>query len=267
MASGIAWLDSITMAGRAERGRVAVCGSHGGFYCGALAARAGLRAVILNDAGIGRDRAGVAGVMALDSVGMAAAAVDGASCRIGNARDMARGTLSCVNATAAASGLVSGMGLDEATARLETAPRPAGTLETPPETRAEIALGPARLVLVDSGSLAGPQDEGAMLVTGSHGGEIGAPPHAALPCRPALAAFNDAGLGAEDWGASRLPGLAAQGIPAVVVSHWSARIGSARSSWEDGIVSRANAVALALGILPGSPLKGISRLSHVLSGR
>ena len=63
-----------------------------------------------------------------------------------------------------------------------------------------------------------------------------------------------------------MPGLAAQGIPAVVVSHWSARIGDARSSWEDGIISRANAAALALTILPGMPLKGIRHLSDVLCG-
>ena len=43
--------DSATTFGEAHRGQVVICGSHGGLYCGYLAAAAGLRAVILNDAG------------------------------------------------------------------------------------------------------------------------------------------------------------------------------------------------------------------------
>jgi 3-hydroxyisobutyrate dehydrogenase len=42
------------------RGRVLVCGSHAGAYAGYLTVRAGVRAVILNDAGVGRDDAGPA---------------------------------------------------------------------------------------------------------------------------------------------------------------------------------------------------------------
>ena len=41
------------------RGRVLVCGSHAGAYAGYLAARAQVRAVVLNDAGVGLDEAGI----------------------------------------------------------------------------------------------------------------------------------------------------------------------------------------------------------------
>ena len=52
-------LDSVTGLGDAARGRLVLAASHGGVYAAYLAARAGVRAVVLNDAGIGRERAGV----------------------------------------------------------------------------------------------------------------------------------------------------------------------------------------------------------------
>jgi len=41
------------------RGRVALCASHGGVYAAWYAARRGVAAVILHDAGVGRERAGL----------------------------------------------------------------------------------------------------------------------------------------------------------------------------------------------------------------
>ena len=64
-------LDSATKLAPADRGAVVVCGSHGGTFPAWLAARAGVRAIVLNDAGLGLDRAGVAGVAWLDALGIA----------------------------------------------------------------------------------------------------------------------------------------------------------------------------------------------------
>jgi len=50
---------------------------------------------------------------------------------------------------------------------------------------------------------------------------------------------------------SRLPALDARGIAAATVSAASARIGDARSTYEDGVLSRVNASAAALGLAPG----------------
>ena len=75
-------LDSITDAGPEARDQIAISGSHGGIYPAAVASAAGLRGVAFNDAGIGFQDAGIAGVMALDTVGMAAIAVDCQTCRI-----------------------------------------------------------------------------------------------------------------------------------------------------------------------------------------
>ena len=51
--------DSITKLGSQLRGTVLVAASHGGRFCGYLAALAGLRGVIFNDAGVGKDNAGL----------------------------------------------------------------------------------------------------------------------------------------------------------------------------------------------------------------
>ena len=53
--------DSITRVGAEANGAVVVNGSHGGLYAAYLAAKLGVAAAIFNDAGIGRDRAGIAG--------------------------------------------------------------------------------------------------------------------------------------------------------------------------------------------------------------
>ena len=50
-------IDSATRLDEQHRGAVVVCGSHGGVYPAYLAAKARLRAVILSDAGVGRDQA------------------------------------------------------------------------------------------------------------------------------------------------------------------------------------------------------------------
>ena len=54
-------LDSVTVLSDA-RGRAALAASHGGVYAAYYAAKAGIKAVILCDAGVGRERAGIAGL-------------------------------------------------------------------------------------------------------------------------------------------------------------------------------------------------------------
>ena len=54
-------LDSVTHLTEQHRGAAAHCASHGGVYAGYFAAKMGIGAVILNDAGIGREAAGLAG--------------------------------------------------------------------------------------------------------------------------------------------------------------------------------------------------------------
>src|SRR2546425_10023070 len=65
--------DSITRVAEA-RGAVVVNASHGGVYAAYLAAKLGAAAAIFNDAGVGRERAGIGGLGFLPKLGIPAAA-------------------------------------------------------------------------------------------------------------------------------------------------------------------------------------------------
>lgn len=250
-------LASIADAAAEDAGGVAVSGSHGGVYAAAIASRAGLRAVVFNDAGQGFEAAGVAGVAALDKVGMAAAAADCMTCRIGSAEDAyAHGLISVANAAARALGVTPGMRVSDAAALMAAAPEPHGALPPIEEARAEVALdGLEPLVLcVDSSSLVRPEDAGRLIVNGSHGGLVGGDPARALKAAARFASFNDAGVGKDRSGVSRLPALDTLGVAAATVAHDSCRIGDARSALESGVVSAVNAAAAALGVAVGMPL-------------
>jgi hypothetical protein len=95
-------VDSITQAEPADDGCVVVCGSHGGSSSGEFALARQLRCVVFNDAGGGKDDAGLASLVLLQAHGRAAATVAHTSARIGDARDAWHsGVLSRVNAAAA----------------------------------------------------------------------------------------------------------------------------------------------------------------------
>lgn len=242
--------DSVTELDARHRGTVLVAGSHGGRIAAYYASRAGVHAVILNDAGIGREGAGVAGIAALDSIGMAAAAADCATARIGDGADaLARGVVSRANKLAAACGVVPGMPVRDAAVLLTRAPAPRGVLASPGEGRFEVQTG---IWALDSVGLARPEDAGKVLIFGSHGALHGGRVETAIPIAARAAAFHDAGAKEADM--TRLPVLAARGIPAVTVATMSARIGEARSMWESGTISFANAPAAALGARRDQPL-------------
>lgn len=257
-------LDSITDVDTAAAGRVVVSGSHGGIYPAMVASRAGVRAVIFNDAGGGLDQAGVAGVLALADAGMAAAAADCMSCRIGSAEDMmAGGRISAVNAVAMQLGIDAGMAVAEAVALLAAAAAPGSMLPPVAESRAEVTPAGAgeAVLLLDSASLVKPQDAGRLIVTGSHGGLIGGDPKRALKAPARLAVFNDAGFGKDRCAVTRLPALDAAGVAAATVSNTSARIGDARSAYETGTLSAVNDTARGLSLEVGQRLaQAIGRL-------
>ena len=244
--------DSITRVGQEAMGAVVVNGSHGGVYAAYLAAKLGVAAAIFNDAGVGRDKAGISGLEYLATLGIPAAAVGHDTARIGDGSDMiARGVVTHANPLAIAFGCHAGMTCRDAAAALQRAA--ASGRQPPPALEAAFLLipEPPALWALDSASLIGSQHIGAVVVTGSHGGLLGGRPDTALKVDALAALFNDAGIGIEEAGVSRLPALAARGIAAGTVAAASARIGDARSTYEDGILTRVNACAAAFGIAPG----------------
>ncbi|HFB38803.1 MAG TPA: hypothetical protein ENJ76_00090 [Oceanithermus sp.] len=108
-------LDSVTEGGEEQTGQVVVTGSHGGVSAARYALRYRPLLVVFNDAGIGKDEAGVAGLGILEEAGLAAVAVAHTSARIGEARDTwESGVISRANAPAQALGLEPGQKLREA---------------------------------------------------------------------------------------------------------------------------------------------------------
>ncbi|OCW58381.1 hypothetical protein [Hoeflea olei] len=262
----IHFADTVTKIGAEAEAQVLVCGSHGGLYPGYLAAKAGVKAVILNDAGVGRDAAGIGSLAYLADRGIAAATVGHVSCRIGDAADMAaRGRITHVNAIAAALGVTVGEACTSAAEKLDAGPVASradpGTVS---EARSLHSGGARRIVLIDSASLVKPEDKGQIVVTGSHGGLLGGNDFLALQVDAFAGVFHDAGIGIDEAGTTRLPALDRRGIAGLTVDGASARIGDARSVLEDGVISRVNATARAHGAVPGERL--IDRLTVWAAG-
>jgi len=108
-------VDSITQIEADDAGSVAVSGSHGGTSSADFAAEVALALSVFNDAGVGKDEAGVAGLARLERQGQAAVAVSHRSARIGDAGDTwENGVISRVNAGAARLGLRAGQRLRDA---------------------------------------------------------------------------------------------------------------------------------------------------------
>ncbi|ARP95147.1 hypothetical protein [Bordetella genomosp. 13] len=267
-ASAVAVLDSITKLAPAHAAQVVIAASHGGLYAAYCAAAGAVRAVIFNDAGVGKDRAGIAGLDYLQTIHIPAAAADYRSCRIGDGQDMAaHGRISHANAAAQALGCAPGMTVRSAAECLRSATgdrmRPTAQTESRQVLVAD-AQGHARVVGLDSVSLLDARDDGLIAVTASHGQRLAGLDHDGVKARPALVSFNDAGMGKDGAGASRLPLLQARGIAAVTVAAASARIGDARSCYETGVISCANDSALELGLRVGLSLQQC--ISALLAG-
>ena len=247
-------LDSITSITGEHRGRVVVAGSHGGRYCGYLAAHVQVLGVVLNDAAVGLDRAGIGSLAVLAPLGIPAATVAHDSARIGDAGDMcARGRISHCNEPARLLGCEPGQACVTAVRLMAARPAPDAPPEPPAGEEARFVLRPAEagrpaVVGCDSASLVRPEDVDQIVVTGSHCGVLPGRPGYGLGVRARGAVFNDAGGGA---GTARLPVLHAQGIPGAAVAAVSARIGEARSTWETGIVTAVNELAAKRGARAG----------------
>ncbi len=112
-------IDSITEITTAMAGAVIVSGSHGGRSAAifALGIRPAPHAVFFNDAGIGKEGAGIVALHGLEQAGIVAATYSHDSARIGDAADgFECGVVSTVNAAAAAAGLEAGQTVAEAVA-------------------------------------------------------------------------------------------------------------------------------------------------------
>ncbi|HMJ04052.1 MAG TPA: hypothetical protein VK506_14015 [Conexibacter sp.] len=112
-------MDSISSVAEADAGSIVVSASHGGVSSGEFATRHVLGACFFNDAGVGKDRAGIAALAMLQEIGVAGATLSHDTACIGDARDhWEYGVVSHVNEVAAAAGVEPGQPVQSAVARL-----------------------------------------------------------------------------------------------------------------------------------------------------
>ena len=235
-------------------GAVVVGGSNATAYAAYFSAKAGVRAAIHHDCGIGRDEAGVRGLPWADQHGMAMAAVATDSARAGDAADMLhRGIISRVNKLAATCGVETGQTVAQAVELLKSAPWPHADVEAPVEERAFVD----GILCIGSISFATPEDAGLVVASGSHGGVTAAPFTRSF--KPRLVFFNDAGFGVDRAGAACLPLLDSDGIAAATVAASSARIGDGQSTLTQGIISAVNETAYRLGARVGETALKVAR--------
>ena len=100
--------DSVSFVTDKDRGAVVVCASHGGESSGQYASKRSPALIFFNDAGVGKDGAGIKALELLETEGIAAGALSFNSARIGEVLDhWENGRVSHVNALVV--GVVAGM--------------------------------------------------------------------------------------------------------------------------------------------------------------
>lgn len=116
-------LNSISDLRDGGGGRCVVSGSHGGSSAAEFVLRCTKRPALVcfNDAGVGKDGAGIAALAMLQAEGVAALAYSHNSARIGSADDgWASGVVSACNGLAQDGGAVVGVAVSEVVARFQT---------------------------------------------------------------------------------------------------------------------------------------------------
>ncbi|KAK3615995.1 hypothetical protein LTR56_026254 [Elasticomyces elasticus] len=239
-------VDGVSNLPPSANGAIVVVGANAAILATYFTAKAGARAAIHHDCGIGRDEAGVSGLLWAEQHGMAMVAVATNSARVGDGSDtFRRGVISRVNGLAALCGVNIGHTVAEAAELLKAAPWPHADVQAPVGGRS-FSHG---VLCIDSISIGTLEDEGLVEACGSHAGITAAP--FALSFSPRLAFFNDAGFGAGRAAVACFPILDAEGIAATTVAAASARIGDGQSTLMQGIVSAVNETAFRLGVRVG----------------
>ncbi|MGH7005991.1 MAG: hypothetical protein ACREIP_18765, partial [Alphaproteobacteria bacterium] len=154
------------------KGQVLISGSYGGEYNGFHAAKWGLRGVVLCDAGVGKDGAGIKGLPYLDRIGLPAATADTMSCHIADGEHMLdHGTISHVNKAAEALGCLVGQSVREAAERMKQGPIVNAALPEISGGKRYVmrsGAGEPKVVCLDAAPMLQPADAGHIVITGSH---------------------------------------------------------------------------------------------------
>ena len=220
--------------------------------------------MIADDAGIGKDNAGISGLVSGERFHIPAAAVDTRTAEMSNGPSLALGKISRANGPARALGVRPGQSAYEAAQRMLV--QPLGQVvriqsEAPPEVHL-VEETPKGRIYADTSSFDIFQKLGMLphdvVCIGANSARVFA--ESILEIGPRGAIGNDCGMGKNNSAVAGLGQLEASGIAAAAVAAMSARIGDGMSTWSDGIISVTNATAAARGVKEGMAAKEAARL-------
>jgi hypothetical protein len=238
-----------------------------GSYCGAVnlphAIKAGVKAMIAHNAGIGKEDAGIGALYLGEKHNFPVAAVECMSASISNGRSMAAGIISHANAQALALGVKPGQNATEAAKLLlSAAPGRPSDVEVPFDKKVfqKGSVGSSRIFASSALTNLLPDDDHSndVIAWGAHSGAIAA--DLVKKWRVKGWVGNDAGMAKNHTGIGGLLGCNAIGVPAAAVSTMSARIGDGLSTYEDGIISAVNDLARQKGVREGMKASEALRL-------
>jgi uncharacterized protein YunC (DUF1805 family) len=254
---GVVLLDSLGDLQPGNTSPILVCGSH----CGGNRDLAGhvknchVKAVFLNNAGVGKNQAGIRGLTHYEAENVLACAVDNYSAEIGIARDTYEsGIISHTSTRADTIGIQIGDSVKEAIAKIMRHRSQAGQGEgSEPfdekdkskkenlKKQTRIQIDGVCITVTDSITFLNESNSGDIVVCGSHGGLSAG--NYAKKYRVKAVFFNDAGIGKNDAGVRSLESLGGAGILACTVDCMSAEIFNGQDVLDNGIISVCNQLA------------------------
>ncbi|WP_295143595.1 hypothetical protein [uncultured Reyranella sp.] len=113
-------------------------------------------------------------------------------------------------------------------------------------------------LVFDSVTKLPPEADGAVVIGASHAAVYAAYMSAKFGCRAAI--HHDAGIGKDEAGVSGLAYADRLGMAMAAVATASARIGDGADLQARGIISRANGLAMACGVVPGMQARQAAEL-------
>ena len=123
---------------------------------------------------------------------------------------------------------------------------------------------PEAVILLDSLGDLQPDNTCPILVCASHCGDNGTFARKLKDCHVKAVFLNNAGIGKNQAGISGLVHYESENIFACAVDHYSAEIGVAADTWESGIISHTNILAVNAGIQIGDSVKNaVARINYL----
>jgi hypothetical protein len=237
-----------------------------GSYCGTRILAPmfirGVKAVIATDAGIGKDNAGISGLLHAETIGVPVATIAAMSAETSNGREtLLLGTISRANAQARALGVEIGMIAYEAAARLAKAPMGKSTPTSLGAEEAAIVVdqvGKGRVWATPGTTAITDKIPGDVVCSGANSSRVSSDGILRMGAKGSIA--NDAGIARNNTAVEGVALLEEKGVPSAAVATMSARLGEGLSTWNDGVISVVNAPAAKLGVKVGMTAKEAARL-------